>query len=82
MRSTAAACPFPSRAPGDGRESLRSVSLCHLLAAGQVSAGLARAAKEGLLKPHAFEAADAHGNTLLSEAAAGGAEGVVGIPIG
>lgn len=37
--------------------------------------GLGRAAAQGLLRPDPVDAADPHGNTLLSEAAAGGAAG-------
>ncbi|GLI61511.1 hypothetical protein VaNZ11_003891 [Volvox africanus] len=39
----------------------------------QVNAGLSRAREAGYLRPDPVEAADGHGNTLLSEAAAGGA---------
>ncbi|EFJ52920.1 hypothetical protein VOLCADRAFT_115853 [Volvox carteri f. nagariensis] len=39
----------------------------------QLRVGLSRARDEGYLRPEPVEAADGHGNTLLSEAAAGGA---------
>ncbi|GLC46364.1 IQ motif and ankyrin repeat domain-containing protein 1 [Pleodorina starrii] len=45
----------------------------------QVRAGLARAREAGLLRPDPVETADGHGNTLLSEAAAGGALSTVGM---
>ncbi|GIL54449.1 hypothetical protein Vafri_9981 [Volvox africanus] len=38
-----------------------------------INAGLSRAREAGYLRPDPVEAADGHGNTLLSEAAAGGA---------
>ncbi|GIL92240.1 hypothetical protein Vretimale_18469 [Volvox reticuliferus] len=43
----------------------------------QIRAGLSRAREAGYLRPDPVEAADGHGNTLLSEAAAGGAVSTV-----
>lgn len=39
--------------------------------------GIARAKEAGMLKPDPVDTADGHGNTLLSEAAAGGVESTV-----
>ncbi|PNW82433.1 hypothetical protein CHLRE_06g278700v5 [Chlamydomonas reinhardtii] len=43
----------------------------------EVRKGIARAKEAGMLKPDPVDTADGHGNTLLSEAAAGGVESTV-----